>query len=85
MPIKTVPSVPTEHTPGKLCLRCAYRKLKGWPEKPCATCLLLNVDPLAHVRANAARTMPLSPLAFAAVCLGVGVITKPARCTPGRG
>lgn len=42
----------------RLCLACARRKLAGAPEKPCGTCVLLNVDPMAQVRATAARPWP---------------------------
>lgn len=45
--------------PSKLCLDCARRKLAKLPTEPCSKCLLINVDPLAQVRANAAKESPL--------------------------
>lgn len=43
----------------KICLKCALRKLSKQPEKPCGDCLLLNVDPLARVRALGALPLPI--------------------------
>lgn len=45
--------------PTKLCLSCARRKLAKLPAEPCSDCLIINVDPLANVRANAAKPSPL--------------------------
>lgn len=42
----------------KLCLSCARRALAGLPTKPCGVCPLINADPLAKVRAVAARPWP---------------------------
>lgn len=71
--------------PSKLCLPCARRKLAGETPKPCGNCVLLNVDPMAKTRANAAR--PARALHFAAAAqsfssLFGGTSTKPARGTP---
>lgn len=44
--------------PSRLCLKCARRKLGGKKAKPCGDCVLLNVDHLAQVRANAAKRTP---------------------------
>lgn len=66
----------------KLCLRCARRKLAGKPSKPCGTCVIINVDPLAQVRANFARpspTMRYAALALSFSSLIGGPDTKPAR------
>lgn len=53
----------------KLCLKCARRKLAGKKAKPCGTCILLNIDPLAQVRAQAAKplaNLKYMPLTFSA-------------------
>lgn len=44
--------MPIEGRPSKMCLGCARRKLAGKPAKPCGNCILLNVDPMARVRAT---------------------------------
>ncbi|MES2155411.1 MAG: hypothetical protein V4510_09785 [bacterium] len=59
----------------KICLKCAYRKLGGLPEKPCGTCLLLNVDLMAQVRARAA--LPL--VAFMSVRIPAALILPSRR------
>lgn len=46
------------HKPSKLCLKCARRKLAKKTSKPCGDCILLNVDPLAQIRSNAAKPSP---------------------------
>jgi len=66
----------------KLCLSCARQKLAGKPEKPCGTCAILNVDPMAQVRANAARPSPMlryttAASSFSSLCGGPS--SKPAR------
>ncbi len=48
---KSSASVTPEIASPKLCFPCARRKLAGKPPKPCGTCIILNVDPLAKVRA----------------------------------
>lgn len=48
----------------QLCLNCARARLAKKPAKPCADCVLLNTDPLARVRANAARPNPLAKFSF---------------------
>lgn len=68
----------------KLCLSCARQKLAGKPAIPCGTCVLLNVDPLAQVRANAARPSPMlryttAAASFSSLCGGPS--SKPARAT----
>lgn len=68
--------------PSKVCLSCARRKLSGQPPRPCGNCVLLNVDPMARARANAAR--PLRPMSYAPTAqafsqLFGGTSNKPAR------
>lgn len=78
----------TDPATPKLCLKCARAKLAQKPEKPCADCALLNVDPMAKIRANAAKPSSLSRLLLSpaaatwrfAVLAGTG--QKPARATP---
>ena len=68
----------------KLCLRCARAKLSNKETKPCADCLLLNVDKLAKTRANAARPSPTLRFAVAAQSFSSlfgGTSSKPARAT----
>ena len=48
----------------KLCLSCARAKLAGLPVRACGSCVLLNTDPMAQVRANAARPSPLARYDF---------------------
>ena len=43
----------------KLCLPCARRALAKQPPNNCGTCIVLNTDSLAWVRANATRPSPL--------------------------
>lgn len=52
-------AVVTESLP-KICLTCALRKLAGKEDRPCGSCLLLNVDPLAKIKALAAKTSALA-------------------------
>jgi hypothetical protein len=44
----------------KICLSCARRALAKQPPQPCGSCVILNVDPLAEVRARAAKPSPLA-------------------------
>lgn len=53
----------------KLCLACARRRLAKRPPVGCADCALLNMDPLAQVRATYARPSPLAGFTFV---LGLG-------------
>lgn len=68
----------------KLCLKCARRKLAGKKAKPCGTCILLNVDPMAQVRANASREIAGIRFMNSAVSVSSllgGITQKPARAT----
>lgn len=56
----------------KLCLNCARAKLAGRAERACGTCILLNADPLAKVRANSARQSPLARFIFPATTTSIG-------------
>lgn len=51
--------MPSAEESPKLCLPCARRALAKQPPQNCGTCIVLNTDPLARVRANAARPGPL--------------------------
>ncbi len=46
-------SIPEESP--KLCLSCCRRALAKQPPQNCGTCIVLNTDPLAQVRASSAR------------------------------
>lgn len=76
----------------QLCLSCARAKLAKKKPAPCADCIILNVDHLAQVRANAAKPNPLARFTFSAAArstwrLGslAGSGQKPARSTYGGG
>jgi hypothetical protein len=77
--------MPQDHDDPKLCLTCARRKLAGQPEKPCGDCSLLNVDPMAQVRAQFVRPSPLRRFSFEASVGGSSGWTaqKPPRATRG--
>jgi hypothetical protein len=65
----------------KVCLKCCLAKLAGKPSKPCAKCLLLNVDPFARIREVASRPSPLAALSLAVpafVDADFGPVGKPA-------
>ncbi len=53
----------------KLCLDCARRRLAKKPDRSCAACALVNVDPLARVRATYAKPSPLRNFSFASLGL----------------
>lgn len=76
-----------EVRPAKLCLDCARRKLGGKPERPCGDCVLLNIDPLAQVRANAMKPAPLMMRAIhpPTSCSIFGGVTKKPAHSSGRG
>lgn len=81
--------MPHDHSVSKLCLKCARARLAGKKTKPCGSCILLNIDPLAQTRANAARPNKLarfsfSPEARAAWARQV-TAQKPARSSYGGG
>lgn len=82
----------TEPDSPKLCMKCARRilaipaverrKKERQAPKPCADCLLLNVDPMAQVRANAAKPSPvlrIAMLAYSFCSLIGGHSSIPAR------
>lgn len=77
--------MPNDQDAPKMCLACARRKLAGQPPKPCGDCIILNVDPLAEIRANAARPSPLRHFSFAAAVGGSSSWSaqKPPRATRG--
>lgn len=80
--------MPSDPKPSKLCLGCARRKLAGKPFKPCGDCVLINVDPMAKTRANAARPAPLmayAPTAQAFSSLFGGTSNRPAKRTSNGG
>ena len=55
----------------KLCLSCARAKLAGLPVRACGSCVLLNTDPMAQVRANAARPSRIARYSFTTLALGL--------------
>ncbi|MDD5301546.1 MAG: hypothetical protein PHS14_00440 [Elusimicrobia bacterium] len=73
----------------KLCLSCARARLAQRPARACATCALLNIDPLASVRANSARPSPLAAFyfqPFRSTWISGAIVTtgqKPARARYG--
>lgn len=72
----------------KLCLDCALRKLSGKRAENCTKCLLLNIDPMAQIRANYAKKMPLQRFMTDGTLeqqfFNVEESQKPARATPPR-
>lgn len=77
--------MPIDRDDPQLCLPCARRKLAGKPPKPCGDCALINVDPMAQVRAQFVRPSNLRRFSFEAAVGGSFGWTaqKPPRATRG--
>lgn len=77
----------------KLCLNCARARMAKKKHDACADCALLNVDPMARIRANAAKPNPLARFSFSASArstwslgsIAGGTGQKPAHKTYGGG
>lgn len=62
--VPAAPSIMSEPAHPKICFPCARARLAKRAARPCADCALLNLDPLAQIRARAAKPSPLHRLHF---------------------